>query len=68
MQSYVLKIVAGGAHTDARQRHTGNHACSSASSAALSACVFLLALMETSRPALATTTGRPRKEDPNALD
>ncbi|KAL5745181.1 hypothetical protein ACOSP7_026327 [Xanthoceras sorbifolium] len=56
-----------GARIDARLRHTRSHACFSARNAAQSACVCLLELMETSRSALATIIGRPRKEDPNAL-
>ena len=44
-----------------------SHACSSAKSAAGSACVCRLATMETKPFVLATTTGRQRKEDPNAL-
>ncbi|KAK1383618.1 Gibberellin-regulated protein 5 [Heracleum sosnowskyi] len=47
---------------------TTNHACSSARNAAGSACVFPLVSMVTKLYALATTTGRPNKEDQNALD
>ncbi|KAJ1385181.1 hypothetical protein SESBI_41873 [Sesbania bispinosa] len=51
------------------QRHiTRNHACSSAISAVLNACVCLLELMETKMFAHAITTGRPKEEDPNALE
>ncbi|KAK1567152.1 hypothetical protein Q3G72_008712 [Acer saccharum] len=57
-----------GAHTDAQQLHTRRHACSSARNAAQNACVCLPELMETSISALATITGRPRKEDPNVLE
>ncbi|CAK9322659.1 unnamed protein product [Citrullus colocynthis] len=52
---------------DAEKHSTTSHACSSAKSAAGSACVCRLATMETKPFALATTTGRQRKEDPNAL-
>ncbi|KAK9277801.1 hypothetical protein L1049_027357 [Liquidambar formosana] len=58
------------AHLSAREgvaRHsTANHACFSAKNAAQSACAFPLATMVTRLCALAITTGRPRKEDPNA--
>ncbi|KAF3640438.1 BURP domain-containing-like protein [Capsicum annuum] len=47
---------------------TTSHACSSAKSAATSACVFHLVPMETRLFVHVTTTGRPRKEDPNALE
>ena len=56
-----------GAPLGAGGHNTTNHACSSAKSAAGSACVCPLATTETKPCALATTTGRPRKEDPNAL-
>ncbi|KAJ0042671.1 hypothetical protein Pint_18580 [Pistacia integerrima] len=53
---------------DAQQHHTRSHACSSAKSAATNAFACLLVFTATSKFALATTTGRPRKEDPNALE
>ncbi|KAK9926012.1 hypothetical protein M0R45_023268 [Rubus argutus] len=53
---------------DVARHSTTNHACSSARNAVLSVCVFLLASMATKLCALATTTGRPRKEDPNVLE
>ena len=49
------------------EHNTTSHACFSAKSAAGSACVCRLATMETKPFVLATTTGRQRKEDPNAL-
>uniref|UniRef100_M1D6F7 Gip1 n=1 Tax=Solanum tuberosum TaxID=4113 RepID=M1D6F7_SOLTU len=49
-------------------RHsTTSHACSSAKNVATSVCVFHLVLMETRLFVPVTTTGRPRKEDLNAL-
>ncbi|CAL5441580.1 unnamed protein product [Camellia sinensis] len=59
------------AHHNARggvaKHNTRNHACSSATNVAQSACVFPLAIMGTRVCALATTTGRPREEAPSAL-
>ncbi|KAL6286802.1 hypothetical protein ACE6H2_011192 [Prunus campanulata] len=52
----------------ARPHRTRNHACSSAKNAAPHAYVFLQAFMATNKFALATTTGRPKKDDPNALE
>ncbi|GMQ10638.1 hypothetical protein CsSME_00053564 [Camellia sinensis var. sinensis] len=49
------------------KHNTRNHACSSATNVAQSACVFPLAIMGTRVCALATTTGRPREEAPSAL-
>ncbi|XVF71409.1 hypothetical protein PTKIN_Ptkin12aG0034600 [Pterospermum kingtungense] len=66
--SFVLQIVNQDAHIDAQQHHTKSHACSSASSAVPNAYASLLVLMATSKSALATTIGRPRKEDPSALN
>ncbi|KAK4278015.1 hypothetical protein QN277_015918 [Acacia crassicarpa] len=63
---FVLQIASPSVTTDALQLHTRSLACSSVRNAALNACVFLLVRTATSNPALATTTGRPRKEDPNA--
>ncbi|WVZ07349.1 hypothetical protein V8G54_020695 [Vigna mungo] len=56
------------AQLDVQIRNTRNRVCFSARSAVPSACVCLLELMVTSRFALATTTGRPKEEDPNALE
>ncbi|GAV69370.1 hypothetical protein CFOL_v3_12871 [Cephalotus follicularis] len=53
---------------DVQIHNTRSHACSFAKSAVPSACVCLQELMATSKFALATMTGRPREEDPNALD
>ncbi|MED6123220.1 hypothetical protein PIB30_047109 [Stylosanthes scabra] len=47
--------------------NTTSPACSSVRSVAGSAFVFLRAIMVTKLFALATTTGRPRKVDQNAL-
>lgn len=58
----------GGARVGAQRRRTRSHACSSARSVVLNACVCLREPMETSRFAPATITGRPREEDPNALE
>ncbi|KAF8407617.1 hypothetical protein HHK36_006750 [Tetracentron sinense] len=66
-RGFVVKIASRDVRIVVLQRRTRSHVCSSASSAVLNACVFLLALMATSRPAHATTTGRHRKEDPSAL-
>ena len=54
------------ARGDVARHNTTSHACSSARNAATSAFVFLLASMATKLCALATITGRPREEDPNA--
>lgn len=56
------------AHKDAQKQRSRSHACSSVKSAVPSACVSLQELMGTRNSALATTIGRPREEDPNALD
>ena len=61
-----LQSVAQDAHKDAQKQHSRSHACSSAKSVVLSACVFLRELMGTRNPALATIIGRPREEAPNA--
>ena len=61
------QIVNQSVLTVALQLHTRSHACFSARSAVLNAYAFLLVHMATSKFALATTAGRPRKEDPNAL-
>ncbi|EOY03461.1 Uncharacterized protein TCM_018553 [Theobroma cacao] len=47
---------------------TISHACSSVRNAAGNACVCPQGIMGTKLCALATTTGRPRKEDPSALE
>ncbi|KAK7300693.1 hypothetical protein RJT34_11541 [Clitoria ternatea] len=60
-------IVKQGALIVALQPHTRSHACFSARSVVPNASVFLLVPMATSKSALATTAGRQRKEDPNAL-
>ncbi|KAG7022220.1 hypothetical protein SDJN02_15950, partial [Cucurbita argyrosperma subsp. argyrosperma] len=56
-----------GAPLDAGGHSTTNHACSFAKNAAESACACRRVTMETKAFALATTTGRQRKEGPNAL-
>ncbi|XVF16621.1 hypothetical protein REPUB_Repub10bG0048300 [Reevesia pubescens] len=62
---------ATNAHHSARggaaRPNTTSPACSSVRNAARNACVFLQGIMATKLCALATTTGRPRKEDPSAL-
>lgn len=61
-----LQNVVHVAEVDVQIRNTRNRVCFSARSVVRSACVCLLELMATSRFALATTTGRPKEEDPNA--
>ncbi|KAL2326028.1 hypothetical protein Fmac_025086 [Flemingia macrophylla] len=53
---------------DARTHITRSHACSSVKSAVPNACVCHLEPTATRRSALATTTGKPKGEDPNAPD
>lgn len=50
------------------EHSTTNPACSSAKSAAKSVCVCPRGIMVIKQSALATTTGRPRREDRNALE
>nr|GMD49254.1 gibberellin-regulated protein 5 isoform X2 [Ipomoea batatas]GMD51543.1 gibberellin-regulated protein 5 isoform X2 [Ipomoea batatas]GMD56369.1 gibberellin-regulated protein 5 isoform X2 [Ipomoea batatas] len=66
--SSVAQIVSRDALTVARRRRIRSRACSSARNAALLASAFLRGLTATSRPVLATTTGRLRKAVQNALD
>ncbi|WOL18041.1 hypothetical protein Cni_G26834 [Canna indica] len=54
-------------NTDAPKLPTRSPACSSVSSVASSAGVFLQVPMPTRRSAHATITGRPREEVPSAL-
>ncbi|WZZ30147.1 hypothetical protein YC2023_013548 [Brassica napus] len=54
--------------TVARQHHTRSHACSFALSVVANVFAFLLALMETSKTALVTTIGRPKKAVQNVLN
>ncbi|TKY53408.1 hypothetical protein E2542_SST24938 [Spatholobus suberectus] len=54
------------AQTDARTHNTRSRVCFSAKSVVPNACVCHLELMATRRSARATTTGRPKGEDPNA--
>ncbi|KAK2643962.1 hypothetical protein Ddye_019157 [Dipteronia dyeriana] len=49
------------ATTGVRRHHIKSHACFSATSVAINACVFLLALMDTKKNVHAITTGRPKK-------
>lgn len=63
-----LQSVDQDAATGAQKQHTRSHACSSARNAVQSVCVCQLAPMATSKPALATITGRPRGVDLNALE
>ncbi|KAI7985267.1 hypothetical protein LOK49_LG14G00678 [Camellia lanceoleosa] len=60
-------VLAADAQGGVAKHSTRNHACSSATNVAPSACVFPLAIMGTRVCALATTTGRPREEAPSAL-
>lgn len=55
------------AREDAARHSITNHACSSVRNVAGSVCAFLRVSMVIKPSALATTTGRPRKEDPSAL-
>lgn len=55
------------AREDAARHSITNHACSSVRNVARSVCAFLRVSMVIKPSALATTTGRPRKEDPSAL-
>ncbi|TKY53415.1 hypothetical protein E2542_SST24945 [Spatholobus suberectus] len=61
-----LQIAVLVARTDARTHSTRSRVCSSAKSAVPNACVCHLELTATRRSARATTTGRPKGEDPNA--
>ncbi|ERM97228.1 hypothetical protein AMTR_s00119p00075570 [Amborella trichopoda] len=54
------------AHGDVQRHSITSHACSFAKSVAGNVSVCPLASMATSRFVLATMTGRPRGEDPNA--
>ena len=56
------------ARGDAARPNTTSPACSSVRNAAKSVCVCPQGIMGTKVCALATTTGRPSKEDPSALD
>ncbi|KEH28241.1 GASA/GAST/Snakin [Medicago truncatula] len=67
VQNFVLKIVNQGVHIVVLQHHTRNHACFSAKNVVLHVFVFLLVCMVTSKFVLATTAGRHRKENQNAL-
>nr|CAD1822009.1 unnamed protein product [Ananas comosus var. bracteatus] len=58
----------GHANIGAPKQLIKSHACSSAKSAVSNASVFLLGLMLTRSLAPATTTGKQREEDPNALE
>ena len=62
-----MQSVRGHAISGARKHNTRNHACFSARNVASNASVFLQGLMLTKKFVLATITGRPREEDPNAL-
>ena len=63
--SILLQNVDLRAATDVRQLPTWSLACSSATSAAPSACVFRLAPTVTNKNALATITGRHRRASPS---
>ncbi|KAJ8551692.1 hypothetical protein K7X08_021707 [Anisodus acutangulus] len=62
-----LMIASQDVPIDAQQHHTRSHVCSFVRNAVLHACVFLLGFMATNKHALATTTGRLKKENQNAL-
>lgn len=62
-----MQIANQDAPIDAQQHRTRSHACSSVLSAVPNASASLLEFMATSKFALATTIGRPRKDDPSAL-
>ena len=63
----IAQIVNQSVLTVAQQLHIRSHACFSARNVAPNASAFLLVHMATSKSALATTAGRQRKGDPNAL-
>ncbi|KAI3906658.1 hypothetical protein MKW92_004390 [Papaver armeniacum] len=63
-----LKSVQVHANKDVLRRHTRSHACSTVTSAVTSACVFHQAHMVIKKNALATTTGKHKKENPSVLD
>ncbi|CAK7327988.1 unnamed protein product, partial [Dovyalis caffra] len=63
-----LKSARHNARGGARRPSIISHACSSVRSAAGSASAFPQGFMAIKLCALATTTGRPRKEDPNVLE
>ncbi|GER46040.1 cytotoxic and regulatory T-cell molecule [Striga asiatica] len=56
------------AEIDAQRHRSRSHACFFARNAAQSVCVCHLARTVTSKFALATTTGRPKGVDQNALE
>ncbi|KAL3620346.1 hypothetical protein CASFOL_035258 [Castilleja foliolosa] len=56
------------AHIGAQRQHSRSHACSTAKNVVQCVCVCHLAHMGTSKFALATTTGKPREVDQNALE
>lgn len=63
-----LQDATGSAKVVATEQSTKIHACSSAKNAVQNVDVFLLVPMHISKFVLATITGRPRKEDQNALE
>ncbi|KAG5080691.1 hypothetical protein JHK86_004756 [Glycine max] len=67
-QSAFLQIAVHVARRDAPKHTTRSRVCSSAINVVPNACVCHLELMVTRRSAHATTTGRPKGEDPNALE
>ncbi|WVY98842.1 hypothetical protein V8G54_030993 [Vigna mungo] len=62
------KIVVLVVRRDVQRHSTRNHVCSSARSVVPNVCVFPLEPTATRKYAPATTTGRPKGEDPNALE
>ncbi|KAI3859715.1 hypothetical protein MKX03_031229 [Papaver bracteatum] len=63
-----LKSAQAHAKIGVLRRHTRSHVCSTVTSAATNACVFHQAHMVIKKNALATTTGKHRKENPSVLD
>ncbi|KAF4377422.1 hypothetical protein F8388_000616 [Cannabis sativa] len=66
--SHVAETASQDVLTDAQRHHTRSHASSSARSVAQHAFAFLQASTATRKPALATTIGKPRRENPSAPD
>jgi len=64
---HITQIVVLVVRIDAQTHSTRSRACSSAKSVVRNVCVCPLEPMATRRYAPATTTGRPKGEDPNAL-
>ncbi|CAN1856027.1 hypothetical protein LINPERHAP1_LOCUS41953 [Linum perenne] len=63
-----MQNVMGHVIIDVQRLTIGSHVCFSAKSAAKHACVFHQGRMGIRRSALATTTGKPKKANLNALE